>query len=64
MPMARFSSTWLNPTVDPVLGDATCGDSFLQPTVRAPVPVGIEKAGTLLLRSVPAYVFDQQEENA
>ena len=28
------------------------------------VPAGIEKAGTLLLRSVPAYVLDQQEENA
>lgn len=28
------------------------------------VPVGIEKAGTLLLRSVTAYVLDQQEENA
>lgn len=28
------------------------------------IPVGIEKAGTLLKRSVPAYVLDQQEENA
>ena len=28
------------------------------------VPVGIEKSGTLLLRSVTAYVLDQQEENA